>query len=328
MEIERYLGPEPDFLREYCQAPELRRLAGVGMNCGCEYTRFPLFRRLAPYSRLDHSLGCARIVWRFTGDKTQTLSALFHDMATPAFAHTIDFLRGDHLTQEATEAGTAGLLAASPVIASLLRRDGIPMKAVEDYHRYPLADNPSPRLSADRLEYTLGNLENFGLRSTGELRAYYADLRVMENEFGEPELCFRTPDAAVSFARDALRCSRVYVSDEDRYSMQRLAEVVGRALRVGALTEGDLMTTEAEVISKLVSHPGTEKMWREFRALSRLERDEALAPPELRRVIPAKKRCIDPLCPPHGRASHISPEFRAELDAFLAQSQDGWVCAV
>ena len=38
----------PDFLSEAADAPAMTRLQNVGMNCGCEYTRFPIFANLAP----------------------------------------------------------------------------------------------------------------------------------------------------------------------------------------------------------------------------------------------------------------------------------------
>ena len=64
--------------------PEIIRLQHVGMNCGCEYTSFPLFRSMKDrYTRFDHSMGTAMIVWRFTQDPAQTLAAAFHDIATP-----------------------------------------------------------------------------------------------------------------------------------------------------------------------------------------------------------------------------------------------------
>lgn len=90
------------------------RLRDVGMNCGCEYTAFPRFVKIGPYSRYDHSLGVALIVWHFTKRKEQTLAGLFHDLATPVFAHVVDFLNGDHLRQESTEAGTRECIAGSP----------------------------------------------------------------------------------------------------------------------------------------------------------------------------------------------------------------------
>lgn len=49
----------------------MARLRQVGMNCGCEYTDFPRFRHLAPYSRFRHSVGVGLIVWHFTHDAAQ-----------------------------------------------------------------------------------------------------------------------------------------------------------------------------------------------------------------------------------------------------------------
>ena len=39
----------------------------------------------------------------------------------------------------------------------LLKRDNIKLEEVDDYHIYPVADNDTPKLSADRLEYSLSN---------------------------------------------------------------------------------------------------------------------------------------------------------------------------
>jgi HD superfamily phosphohydrolase len=97
----------PPVLRHLAATPPVARLRQVGMNCGCEYTDFPRFRRLAPYSRFRHSVGVGLIVWHFTGDAAQAAAGLLHDVSTPVFAHVVDFLNGDHLTQTSTERGTA-----------------------------------------------------------------------------------------------------------------------------------------------------------------------------------------------------------------------------
>ena len=245
----------PAFLLRLAQTPEMARLAGVGMNCGCEYTGFARFRDLGPYSRLDHSVGVALILWHFTADPVQTIAGLFHDIATPVFAHVVDFLKGDYMTQEATEAGTRERIERSAEIRSLLRELDIEPELVADYHRFPVADNDTPRLSADRLEYTMGNLVNFSLASRGDVRGMYEDLVVGENEIGQPELMFQTPETALAFARGALLCSRIYVSDEDRYAMQILSELLRDAITAGILSPADLDTTEPEVIRTLQADP-------------------------------------------------------------------------
>ena len=156
----------PEFLRRLAETPPMARLRQVGMNCGCEYTSFPHFAGWAPYSRFDHSVGVGLIVWHFTGDLRQSAAGLLHDAATPAFAHVVDFLHGDHLHQESTEARTAELIETSPELQALLKEYGLTTEDVADYHRYPIADNDSPQLSADRLEYTLGDLRTPSVYST------------------------------------------------------------------------------------------------------------------------------------------------------------------
>ena len=320
-----YHAEIPAFLPPFLETPALRRLQDVGMNCGCEYTSFPRFQNLPGYSRYSHSLGAALIVWHFTGDRAQTLAALFHDIATPVFAHVVDFLRGDYLRQEATEARTEEILRGSAEIGRLLAALEIPPDEVTDYHRYPVADNDAPRLSSDRLEYTVGNALAYAFASPAGLEAWYNDLRVSTAPDGQTELAFDNPSAARGFARTALRCARVYVSDEDRYAMQRLSEVLAEALRRGVLSEADLGGTEPAVIAKLEEDAKTCRAWRDFRALHRMRTDEA-APREKRRVIPAKKRWIDPLVAGRGRVSELDEEFRHDLESFLAEPQDDWLC--
>ena len=61
----------------------------------------------------DHSVGVAPIIWYFIHDDAQTIAGLLHDIATPAFAHVVDFMRGDSLKQEATEQGAEKNISSS-----------------------------------------------------------------------------------------------------------------------------------------------------------------------------------------------------------------------
>ena len=73
----------PVFLVESLLSPAMKRIEHVGMHCGMEYTSFPIYKDLAPYSRGFHSLGVALITYRFTKDRKQALAGLFHDIAPP-----------------------------------------------------------------------------------------------------------------------------------------------------------------------------------------------------------------------------------------------------
>ena len=300
----------PDFIREAAATTPMQRLRGVGMNCGCEYTSFPQFSIWQSYTRFDHSLGASLITWHFTSDPRQALAALFHDIATPVFSHVVDFLHGDYETQESTEKGTREMILGCEEILAVCRKYAIDPEEITDYHRYPIADNDSPRLSADRLEYTLGNIVNFGYGTVETVKAYYENLQAAETE-----LVFREEAMACAFAKDALRCSRVYVADADRYSMQILSEILAEAIRDGIITPADLYLQEIDVVKKLERSPLLPR-WQAFRKLKRV------IPAPDGRVILAKKRYIDPCTCSGQRASRLDEAFARELADFLNHSFD------
>ena len=293
------------------------RLQHVGMNCGCEYTSFPMFEGLHYSSRYDHSVGCGLIVWHFTHDVRQATAALLHDISTPVFAHVVDFLNGDHLRQESTEDATEKVIADSPELMAELSRLGIRLEEVSDYHLYPIADNDTPRLSADRLEYTLGNVLNYRLAPLATIQAWYDHLVVGQNEVGEDELMFDDLAVAEAFTHAALHMSRVYVSDEDRYAMQMLAELLRKHIDRGILTTSDLDLTEPEIIVKLEADSVAAGEWRAFRAMRQMHKGPH---PEKGRVIAAKKRYINPMVRDAGRVADLSPAVNEDMQRFLENS--------
>ena len=320
-----YAGECPDFIARLAGTPPMQRLKQVGMNCGCEYTvlhRQDMCRR---YTRFEHSVGVALIVWHFTRDEKQAAAGLFHDISTPAFAHVVDFMNGDHLTQESTESRTAEIIAQSPDIQAILSERGLCTDDVCDYHLYPIADNPSPQLSADRLEYTFGNFIQYGFAGIDEIRRYYDALTAGFNESGEQELLFTHPALAEQFALRSMKCSYVYVSDADRFSMQYLAEGLKQAVSAGVLTIDDLYTTEENVIAKLLNHPGAGFRWADYTAIQSVCRTKRRRGEGFCVRVNAKRRYIDPFAQGAGRVTSYSEAYRAEVRQFLAVSFDDWL---
>ena len=100
----------PDWLNDYINTKALLKQQYISVTCGTIYS--DLFESDFFYSSLDHSIAVALIIWHFTHDKKQTLSGLFHDIATPVFKHSIDFLNGDFMNQESTEDLTTKIISA------------------------------------------------------------------------------------------------------------------------------------------------------------------------------------------------------------------------
>ncbi len=318
----------PKFLLEFANTSEMKRLKKVGMNCGCEYTSFRRFRYGKAYSRYIHSMGVALIVWRFTRDKAQTIAGLLHDISTPVFAHTIDFLNNDYEKQESTEEDTKRMIEESKEIMKLLNKYEIALDDVADYHMYPIADNDSPKLSADRLEYSIGNLVNYRFCRVEEVKEYYRDITVGKNEYDECELVFNNISVATKFTKNILKNSRVYFGDEDRFAMQKLADLIRVALERKVLSAKDLYRTEDYVINQLISDSETKKMWNQFNDYSTIK-VSAEKPTDSGWInVTSKKRYIDPYVKGVGRVSEIDQDVRNEIEEIKKISFDYWINSI
>jgi len=305
-----YKKDYPVFIEPYLYSKSMQRLKGVDMNCGLQFTSHSGFSSYGSYSRYEHSVGVACIIWYFTHDKKQTLAGLFHDISTRAFSHVIDFVRKDYLVQESTEDNTRQFILQDSVIMNQLLFDGISVDEVFDYHVYPIADNDAPRLSADRLEYTLGNLLNYRKRTIEEIEKYYKDLTVGISEDGKQEMMFQNPNIAEEFAFGALSCGMIYSCDFDRYGMEKLAEILRKALKDNILTESDLYLSEVEVVNKL-SHSDLRNTWNEYTRLYDVVKDST---GDI--MVNAKKRYIDPYVCKHGRVTTFSAAFKNAVNEF------------
>lgn len=246
------LEPEyPTWLNEYINTKELLTQRYVSVTCGTIYS--DLFESEFFYSSLDHSVAVALIVWHFTKDKKQTLSGLFHDIATPAFKHCVDFLNGDYMTQESTEELTTKMIKDSEDVMSLLKRDGIKLEEIDNYHLYPIADNDTPKLSSDRLEYSLSNaLFTYRVLDLDSIREIYNDIEVQTNEFGEIELGFKTKKIAREFVKFTSKLSVIYREDRTRYSMQFIADILKRLVNENKLTVASLYDIKEGDVIKMI----------------------------------------------------------------------------
>jgi hypothetical protein len=314
------------------KTPAMERLKGIGMHCGCDYSNIFIYKNVRmPYSRYTHSVAVAKIIWHFTQDVVQTFAGLLHDIATPVFAHSIDFMYGDYLTQEATEDATALFIMRAPEIMALLKEYKISVEAVSDYHLYPVADNDTPKLSADRLEYTLGNAYILYHTPLEILQEIYEDIILVENNEGEVEMCFSSLRMARKFTELALQNAYLYVSNEDRFMMQYIADIIKYALEEDILQLEDLDTTEAEVIQKLQSDKRVNERWEIFTQLKEVRTIEKRKEDIYICKVPAKKRYIDTLVRQGNavrRISEIDADIKRKIDTFLALCFDIWLTGI
>lgn len=242
---------KPDFLQKYLELPVLKRLDGISLLCGTDWTK--LYNNRVKYSRLDHSIGVALIVWHFTKDKAQTIAGLLHDISTPVFSHVGDFRNGDALTQESTEAQTSQIIKDDKQLQKLLHEDELSTELVDDYHKYPIADNEIPCLSADRLEYMFPSGASLdGSWTFDEIKKCYENICVLQNENGLPELGFSDVKIAELYCEKFCCIGHILQLNENKLTLQLLGEIMNLAVKLNILQEKDFMTlSEKQVIQKI-----------------------------------------------------------------------------
>lgn len=310
----------PSFVLDIIETDIFKRLKDVGMNCGMEYTQFKTFQYSKGVSRYQHSLGVALITYHFTHDKVATVAALLHDIATPVFAHVVDFLYHDYEKQEFTETKTKEIIDSSDQLKEILTKYGIEPHQIYDYHQYPIADNDSPKLSADRLEYTCSNAYYYQFLSLDEIKDIYDDLVVNDQR---DEIICRNKEKALLLTQTMFKCSYVYTSDEDRYCMEYLARLLKEAMDLKVITESDLYTTESHVIQK-ICQSSLKNKWDDFCHFKQIEVSDCEKEGYLK--VKAKHRYFNPMVH-HQRIIEQSLELQKTLKDFLSDDFDRYLKA-
>lgn len=329
-EIREYfkiLSPEfPEWLFEYINTPEMQRISGISMNCGTDYTK--VFNIKQWYSNLDHSVGVALIIWHFTHDKKQTLSGLFHDIATPTFKHCIDFMNGDTEHQESTEERTESIIRNSKQIMNLLKRDNIKLEEISDYHIYPIADNDTPKLSADRFEYTFSSgLIFFRVWNLDDIRECYNNIKVLKNEDNILELGFTDKAICEKYISIVSKLWPQWLTDEDRTTMQFIADTVKSMNVIGKISIDDLYTySEKEIIDKILNcgDKYIETAFKNFQNATSIQKFDSPREDKYCINVKGKKRYVIPLVETDNgtfRINSVSEKARNDIDEYFKYKQ-------
>ena len=312
----------PEWLNEYIDTKEMLQQQYISMSCGNVYSK--MFSLDNAVSSLEHSIGVALIVWHFMHDKKQTLSGLFHDIATPAFKHCVDFLNGDYMQQESTEDLTTSIISNSKEITALLKRDNIKVSEVDNYHLYPIADNDTPKLSADRLEYSLSNAYlAYKVSDFDTIQKIYNDIYVQKNLNNEVEIGFKTKDIAIEFVRITSILSVAYRDDRTRYSMQFIADILKELSADKMITKTDLYHLKESEIIDIISLSKYGDVFNKWRCATSVKNTSS-KPDAYYVNHGAKVRYIDPLL--NGkRVSLVSSVANKLIEDNLAYKMEGYV---
>ena len=295
LEYYKMLEPNfPEWLNDYIETEKLLKTQYISVSCGTIYSEMFDFKFF--YSSLEHSIAVALIIWHFTHDKKQTIAGLFHDIATPSFKHCVDFLDGDYMNQESTEDLTSKLISDSEDIMNLLKRDGIELFEIDDYHIYPIADNDTPKLAADRLEYSLSNaLFQFEILDVNKVKEIYDDICIQKNEDGVDELGFKTKKIAREFVKITSQMSVWYRDEKRTFSMQFIADILKRLNEEGKIKREDLYNLGEKEVIDIIENSKYKEVFDIWKNAKKLKISKEKPKGVYNTCIQAKVRYINPL---------------------------------
>lgn len=291
----------PEFLQKYLYTDTLRMLRSRSQFCGCDYTK--AYNPTFYYTRFHHSIIVALINYYFTHDKKSTIASLFHDDKTPCFAHTIDYVLGDYKTQESSENYRRNILLQDKELLQMLKEDKIEVEELEDLSSFPILENKSPRLCADRLDGVLHTCAIWlHTHSLNEINEVFQGLSVIENN-GSLELGFTNEDRALKFSQMVMVYAKELQSNRNKFVTQYISDMIKLLIEEELITFEDLYTKkESEIVSLLEMFPS----WQVFKNATIIISSD-IKPVDVYSVsIDVKKRNVIPLVSINGNAMRIN----------------------
>lgn len=255
------LGPISSFLEKYLNVPSLVRLKNIGYFCGMDYASKDIYNFKEEISRFDHSLTVALLTYRYTHDEKATIAALFHDVATPCFAHVIDYMNKDYETQESTEEKQQEVIEYDQALINLLKEDNINPNDIIDFKKYSVVDCERPKLCADRIDGII--LTSIAWTNSIDENMIYTivnNIVVRSNEDNELELGFKDKDVALKVMQLNDLIDYECHTNYDNYMMELLANITRTAIESNLIKYEDLYYLKEDELFKIFENSNSKSI--------------------------------------------------------------------
>jgi uncharacterized protein len=280
----------------------------------------------SPVSRLDHSLGAMLLVRRLGGDLPEQIAALLHDVSHTAFSHVIDYVVDDHDGQSYHDKKKAAFVAKTAV-PQVLSHHGYDWQELIQEENFPLLEQPSPRLCADRLDYFLRDSLGLGLADGDRVNWALNHLVVVEAADG-PRLAVADLDVARWLGRTFMAADDKSWANFREVGLYELtAQAIKRALAIGLIDTADFWLTDEQLWQKLQA--GQDGELQRWLALVNLDTTFVWDEAQPTFWVSTKLRAIDPDVVVNGAGeirplSQLDPDFAHERDDYLSRKAGAW----
>lgn len=131
-------------------------------------------------TRFEHSIGVMLLIRQLGGSLEEQIAGLLHDISHTAFSHVIDYVLKNQ--KEDYHEDRYPLVMRSPDITAVLHQFGYQVDQFLTIEPFKLLEHPLPGLCADRIDYTLRDLYQYGEISLDEIQCFLDSLMVMDQQ--------------------------------------------------------------------------------------------------------------------------------------------------
>ncbi|MEH6979544.1 HD domain-containing protein, partial [Bacillus pseudomycoides] len=143
-------------LEELILSKPVQRLKGVH-QAGASY----LINEKWNVTRFDHSVGVMLLIKKLGGSVEEQIAGLLHDISHTAFSHVIDFVF-DNKDEDYHEKIYSTVIKNSEIPGILAKYDYNYEDILFDDSKWTLLEQSAPDLCADRVDYTLRDMYEYG----------------------------------------------------------------------------------------------------------------------------------------------------------------------
>lgn len=159
-------------LEELILSKPVQRLKGIYQG-GASY----LVNEKWNVTRYEHSIGVMLLIKILGGSLEEQIAGLLHDISHTAFSHVIDFVFENN--EEDYHEKIYNRVIVDSEIPRILEKHGYNYKDILDGSKWTLLEQPAPELCADRVDYTLRDMYQYGYISLKEVKNFLEHLTVV-----------------------------------------------------------------------------------------------------------------------------------------------------
>lgn len=318
---EIYNNSISDIIEIFIDMPEIVKMENINETSGVNITKFKAFDN--QYTILDHCVGVALILDKYTKEDKQIISGLLHGINKSAFSEATK-----HMNEPFENYSVYDTIVASDKLFEYLLKNDIQIKDVCDYSIYPLAKAEGNRLDANSIENVLHTSYIMGNITKKEFKKIYDDITVTKNEDGISEFAFTTHSLGEKFCKLSLDVAKKYRSYEAKIALKVIATLIELMIKRGEINREDLFKYGDKAIYEIGVNSSDRRIsngWNKLRNLDKVYTKFNPVEDKFCVKVDVNVKYVDPLVKLKGgfiRVSKVSLNVKEEITQFLNSDTD------